>query len=280
MSVPPPGDIRNCLVALADTEPLLEQLFQYRFSSGEGLAGHSFGNLFLAAMTDVTGDFETAIRQASRVLAVRGRVLPASRQELELVAHLTDGTIVCGESKIPHAGVPIAKVMIDPPDAEPLPEAVEAIREADVIVIGPGSLYTSILPNLLVKGITDALRESSANKIYICNVMTQPGETADFTASQHIKAIQDHVGSPLFDYVIVNSAPIPEQALTKYLEQGSHPVTVDVEAIHALGVSVVARNFLYSDGYVRHNARLVGEQILALIGRDRQAAGSERRRRL
>ncbi|GMA50254.1 hypothetical protein GCM10025857_16110 [Alicyclobacillus contaminans] len=174
-AMPPPGDIRNCLVALADTEPLLERLLQFRFPAGEGLAGHSFGNLFLAAMTHIMGDFESAIRETSRVLAVRGRVLPAVQEDVILRAIFEDGTVVEGESNIPELHKRIERVELVPGDVEPLPEVLEAIRGADAIVVGPGSLYTSILPNLLVPGIAEAVAESTAKKIFVCNVMTQPG---------------------------------------------------------------------------------------------------------
>nr|WP_226375454.1 gluconeogenesis factor YvcK family protein [Effusibacillus dendaii] len=265
LRIPPPGDIRNCLVALADTEPLLEKLFQQRFQTGEGLAGHSFGNLFIAAMTDVTGDFETAIRETSRVLAVRGRVLPASGQEIVLKAHMTDGTIVAGESQIPNVGKKIEKVEIEPADASPLPEVIHALQQADAILVGPGSLYTSILPNLLVPGMADTIRASKAKKVYICNVMTQPGETDDYTASMHLKAIHDHVGSGLFDYVFVNSAPIPPAVIEQYREKRAAPVEADTWNLQQMGLQVVARNFLHYAIYARHDAKQISEQVLSIL---------------
>lgn len=266
--MPPPGDIRNCLVALADTEPLLEKLWQHRFKSGEGLAGHSFGNLFIAAMTDVTGDFETAIRETSRVLAVRGRVLPAVGRAVILKAHMTDGTVVTGESQIPNAGKKIRRVEIEPSDVAPLPEVIHALQEADAIIIGPGSLYTSILPNLLVPGIADAIRASKARKIYICNVMTQPGETDDYSASQHVKAIYDHVGPGLFEYVLVNSAPIPPAVVEQYREKQAAPVVADTWNLQQMGLNVIARNFLHYAIYARHDARRISEQILSILAKD------------
>jgi uncharacterized cofD-like protein len=270
LAMPPPGDIRNCLVALADTEPLLERLLQFRFPAGEGLAGHSFGNLFLAAMTHIMGDFESAIRETSRVLAVRGRVLPAVKDDVILRAVLEDGSTVEGESNIPQCGKRIQRVELVPQDIEPLPEVLEAIRDADAIVVGPGSLYTSILPNLLVPGLADAIAESRAKKIFVCNVMTQPGETDSFTASRHVEVIYEHVSRRLFDYIIVNAASLPEEALQKYQAQNSYPVHVDIEGLHKLGLRVIARNFVHYATYARHDSRLVAEQIVGLIGYERQ----------
>nr|WP_026962146.1 YvcK family protein [Alicyclobacillus herbarius] len=269
-AMPPPGDIRNCLVALADTEPLLERLLQFRFPTGEGLAGHSFGNLFLAAMTHIMGDFESAIRETSRVLAVRGRVLPAVKENVTLRAVLEDGTVVDGESNIPNADRPIRRVELVPSEVEPLPEALEAIAQADAIVVGPGSLYTSILPNLLVPGLASAIAESPAKKIFVCNVMTQPGETDSFSASRHVEVIYQHVGRRLFDYIIVNGAALPKEALEKYQSQDAYPVQVDMEALHRLGLRVIARDFVHYATYARHDSRLVAEQIVSLIGYERQ----------
>jgi uncharacterized cofD-like protein len=266
--MPPPGDIRNCLVALSDTEPLLEKLWQHRFKSGEGLAGHSFGNLLIAALTDVTGDFETAIKEASRVLAVSGRVLPAVREAVILRAYMEDGSYVEGESQIPLSGKKIERVEVEPSDLEPLPEALEAIEQADVIVVGPGSLYTSILPNLLVTKLTDAIAQSAAKKVYICNVMTQSGETDHYTASDHVKAVYDHIKRPLFDYILVNSAPIPPAVIEQYREKRAAPVVADLWNLQNMGLNVIARNFLHYSIYARHDARMISEQILTLIGRD------------
>jgi uncharacterized cofD-like protein len=266
--MPPPGDIRNCLVALSDVEPLLEKLWQYRFKSGEGLAGHSFGNLFIAAMTGVVGDFETAIKETSKVLAVSGRVLPAVREAVILRAVLEDGTVVEGESQIPLMGKKIVRVEVEPNDLEPLPEALEAIEQADAIVIGPGSLYTSIMPNLLVKNLTEKIRQAPGKKIYICNVMTQQGETDHYTASDHVRAIYDHVGFEFLDYVFVNSAPIPPAVIEQYREKQAAPVVADLWNLQNMGVHVIARNFLHYQIYARHDARGISEQILTLLGRD------------
>lgn len=270
--MPPPGDIRNCLVALADTEPLLEELLQYRFDARSELSGHSFGNLFLAAMTDITGDFETAVKETSRVLAVRGRVLPSARQDVTLAAMFEDGTRVVGESQIPLAKKRIRRVELIPAEVQPLPEVLSAIAEADAIVVGPGSLYTSILPNLLVPGVAEAVRESNGKVIYICNVMTQPGETDGFSASDHVQAIYNHVGPGLFDMIIVNSAPIPASVLEQYSAKGAYPVAADVERLHLLGLTVIARNFLQDSIYARHDPALIALQVLALIGREHRAA--------
>lgn len=268
-AMPPPGDIRNCLVALADTEPLLERLLQFRFPSGEGLEGHSFGNLFLAAMTHIMGDFESAIRETSRVLAVRGRVLPAVKEDVRLRAYLTNGTVVEGESNIPEAGGEVERLELVPKHLEPLPDVLKAIAGADAIVVGPGSLYTSVLPNLLVPGIVDAIRASEARKIYICNVMTQPGETDALSASSHVKAIYQHVGDSLFDYVLVNAAPLPEEALQQYQSQLSYPVRVDIEELNHLGLKVIARDFVHYATYARHDSRKIAEQIVSLMGYER-----------
>jgi len=269
LAIPPPGDIRNCLVALADTEPLLERLLQFRFPAGEGLAGHSFGNLFLAAMTHIMGDFESAIRETSRVLAVRGRILPAVREDVILRAVLEDGSVVEGESKIPLAGSRVERIELYPQELHPLPEAIEAILQADAIVVGPGSLYTSVLPNLLVRELADAMEKSRAKKIYVCNVMTQPGETDSFSASKHVEVITRHVGRQLFDYIIVNASTLPSEALEKYQEQQSYPVLADIESLNRLGLRVIARNFVHYATYAHHDSRLVAEQIVTLIGYER-----------
>ncbi|ADG06829.1 gluconeogenesis factor YvcK family protein [Kyrpidia tusciae] len=270
--MPPPGDIRNCLVALADTEPLMEQLWQHRFQGDDdGLAGHSFGNLFIAAMADVTGDFETAVREASRVLAVRGRVLPAARRAVVLKARLEDGREITGESRIPAAGGRIVRVAIAPGDAEAPQEVVEAIEKADVVVLGPGSLYTSIIPNLLVPEVARAIRRSRAWKVYVCNVMTQPGETDGFTASDHVKAIYDHIGFPFFDFAVVHTVPIPEEALRRYRKEGADPVAADVSALERMGVRVITGDFLRLDRYAWHDAEKVSRRIVQLARRARRS---------
>ncbi|TNJ61052.1 YvcK family protein [Paenibacillus hemerocallicola] len=265
LQIPPPGDIRNVLIALADVEPLLSQMLQHRFSSGAGLAGHSLGNLILAAMKDITGDFVTGVKALSRVLAVRGRVLPASDHQIVLKAEMNDGTFVEGESNIPKAGGKIKRVFIEPPDVSPLEEAVEAIREADAILIGPGSLYTSILPNLLVPKLAETIMQSDAVKIFVCNVMTQPGETDDFTVSDHLQAVYDHVGYHMFDYVIVNNGEIPPQVQSKYAEQGAKAVHLDMDEVKRLGYKVVADRLVLFRTYLRHDAERLSHHIFQLV---------------
>ncbi len=267
----PPGDIRNCLVALADTEPLMEKLFQHRFEQGNGLAGHPFGNLFILAMSEATGNFYDAVRACSQVLAIRGRVMPSTLDQVILKAQLSDGRVVEGESQLGRSGVPIGRVFLesvahgDP--IRPLGDALEAIEQADVIVLGPGSLYTSIIPNLMVPGLADAIRNSSALKIYVCNVMTEPGETESYSVSQHVKALVDHAGYGIINVCVVNNHPISEQLRQKYLEQHSIPVPVDVKECNRLGVDVVQADLLDPHReYVRHDpeklARLIGKVFL------------------
>jgi uncharacterized cofD-like protein len=265
LQMPPPGDIRNVLTALADVEPLMSEMLTYRFSSGSGLAGHSLGNLILAAITDISGDFVTAVRELSRVFAVRGRVLPAAGEAVVLSAEMVDGTIVTGESKIPEVGGRIKRVFLEPSEVEPLPEAVAAIEEADAILIGPGSLYTSILPNLLVPKLAEAVMASEAIKIFVCNVMTQPGETDGYTVSDHLQAIYDHIGKHLFDYVIVNSGDIPPQVQDKYAEKGAKPVELDYDEVTNLGYKVIADTLVLFRTYLRHDAEKLSHHIYQLV---------------
>ncbi|NPV69619.1 MAG: YvcK family protein [Firmicutes bacterium] len=262
----PPGDVRNCLVALADTEPLMEALFQHRFRKGE-LRGHSFGNLFLAAMTEMTGDFEEAVRQSSKVLAIRGRVLPSTLENVTLCAEVAGGNVVRGESSIPQPGRQIRRVFLDPPDPQPLPEAIRAIEEADAIVIGPGSLYTSIMPNLSVRGIAEAVRRSKALRIYVCNVMTQPGETDGYDAAAHVLAVAGALGEDAIDAVVCNSEEAPEPARRRYLEQGAVPVGGDVELG---GATVVSKPLVTRGDYVRHDPHELAKCIMRLMGRVRK----------
>ena len=266
LQMPPPGDIRNVLTALADVEPLLSDMLNYRFASGSGLAGHSLGNLILAAITDISGDFVTAVRELSRVFAVRGRVLPAAGQAVVLHAEMEDGTIVTGESKIPEVRGKIKRIFLEPEEVEPLPEAVEAIREADAILIGPGSLYTSIIPNLLVPKLAEAVLENtSAIKIFICNVMTQPGETDNYTVSDHLQAVYNHVGKHLFDYVIVNDGEIPPQVQVFYAEKGAKPVQVDWDNVTGQGYKVIADTLVLFRRYLRHDADKLSHHIYQLV---------------
>ena len=261
----PPGDLRNCLVALADTEPLMEKLFQHRFEGSSELSGHSFGNLFIAAMTQVTGDVETALKESSKVLAVKGRVLPASKEFVRLDAIMEDGTVVQGESKIPEAHKRIYRVKLYPEHAEAVQSSLDAIRNAEAIVLGPGSLYTSVIPNLLVEGIGDAICRSNAVKIYICNVMTQPGETDGYTASMHVKAIMDHAGRNAVDYVIVNSTPVPENLKQKYAETGAYPVVVDDDALNKLGVGIIKADLITSLDAIHHDPKKLCDSVMRVV---------------
>lgn len=265
LHMPPPGDIRNVLTALADVEPLLADMLNYRFNHGNGLAGHSLGNLMLAAMTDISGDFVTGIRELSRVLAVRGRVLPAAGQSIVLKAEMIDGTIITGESMIPKARNQIKRVMIEPENVEPLDEALEALQEADAILVGPGSLYTSIIPNLLVPKLAQAIMESNAVKIFVCNVMTQPGETDNYSVSDHLEAIHAHVGHHLFDYVIVNDGEIPPQVQSKYAEEGAQAVHLDLEEVKKRGYQVIADKLVLFRTYLRHDAARLSHHIYQLV---------------
>lgn len=265
LQMPPPGDIRSVLIALADVEPLLSRMLQYRFPSGTGLAGHSLGNLILAAMKEITGDFVAGVKEMSRVFAVRGRVLPAAERAIVLKAAMEDGSIVVGESNIPKAGGRIKRVYLEPPDVTPLEEAVQALREADAILVGPGSLYTSIIPNLLVPGIAQTIMDSNAVKIFVCNVMTQPGETDDFTVGDHLQAIYDHVDHHLFDYVIVNNGEIPPQVQSKYAEKGSRAVHLDLDEVTRRGYKVIADRLVLFRTYLRHDAEKLSQHIYQLV---------------
>lgn len=264
MGILPPGDIRNCLVALADREPLMENLFQHRFKSEGGLEGHSFGNLYIAAMTEVLGDFEEAVRASSKVLAIRGKVLPATNEDIKLGAIYHDQEKRMGESAIPVYDKEINKVFLYPENASTTPEVRDSIQNADVIVIGPGSLYTSILPNLLVKGIVSEIRKSDALKLYICNVMTQPGETDNYTAADHAEAIIDHCGRGVFDYIVVNNRRGTAELRKKYEAEGAYPVEIDHQRLDKLGVKVIEADLLKKDSYLRHDPEALAELIYEL----------------
>lgn len=264
----PPGDIRNCILALADTEPVMEKLLQYRFTEGM-LKGQSFGNLFLAAMNGISESFEEAVKKMSDVLAVTGRVLPVTLQDIKLCAELEDGYIVKGESKIGehnsfHKGK-IKSVYLEPLLIKPCQEAIDAILDADMIVLGPGSLYTSIIPNLLVPGIVEAIKKSKAVKAYVCNVMTQPGETEDYSVWDHIKAIEKHSYKGLVEYCIVNSAPIPEDLKRKYEEDGAAAVPIDAELLEKYGIKVLYDDFVcINNNYIRHDTKKLAKVIMDL----------------
>jgi uncharacterized cofD-like protein len=261
MAMLPPGDIRNCLLALANTEPLLEKVFQYRFTTGEGLEGHNMGNLFLAALTEEFG-FEEALVTASRVLAVKGEVLPVTLENVNLVAYFEDGQVIRGESKIPNYQGIIKQLTLEPDTSIIYPTAEKAIREAEIVVVGPGSLYTSVLANLLVPGVVEAMRESKARRVYICNVMTQPGETDGYTAADHLQAIYDHVGSGIFDVVIINdNLDIPRELLQKYAEEGSAPVIPDTDRLISMNVEIMAANLMAHNELVRHDRDKLGRMV-------------------
>ena len=261
--IPPPGDIRNVIAALSDVEPLVEQMFQYRFANSVDLGGHSLGNLMLTALTEITGDFNLAVAEMSKVLNVRGRVIPASNKKVTLLAKLQDGTVVRGESNIPKYSVPITRVFLEPQDATPLPAAIKAIRQADYILIGPGSLYTSIIPNLLVRDIGKAILEASGRKIYLCNLMTQKGETIHYRASDHVNAIHLHTGKAFIETILVNNEHLPQPVKDLYKEENSEPVLFDVEQLRAMDLEVIEEQIalVREDGTVRHDAMNVASWL-------------------
>ncbi|MBP9854219.1 MAG: uridine diphosphate-N-acetylglucosamine-binding protein YvcK [Candidatus Omnitrophica bacterium] len=261
-----PGDIRNCLVALADAPELVGKLFQYRFSKESELKGHNFGNLFLTAMYHLTdGDFEKAVNETSKILAIRGKVVPATVSNVHLKAEYMDGSTTDREDKIPNPNVAIKQIALTGEEAHPTKAALVAIEEADVVILGPGSLYTSVIPNLLINGMSDAIVKSHAFKIYICNVMTQHGETDYFTASDHAKAILDHSIPGIIDACLINDAKAPENALERYKEQHAYPVLADIEKIKALGIKVEATDLLGVTDYVRHDSKKLNKALIKLI---------------
>ncbi|MFZ0336268.1 MAG: gluconeogenesis factor YvcK family protein [Candidatus Acidiferrales bacterium] len=262
-SILPPGDIRNCMVALSPDEALLARLFQYRFPGPRsGLGGHSFGNLFLTALTHITGDFPEAVRLSSNVLATRGRIFPSTAKNVTLEASLSNGRIVVGETKISRSRRRIHRIRLVPANAQPLPEVMRAIHQANLILLGPGSLYTSIIPNLLVRGVADAIARSRAKCVYIANLMTQPGETTGYSLADHVRAIYEHAGKGLFDSVVVNQAPAPAHILRRYRKEGAEPVNPSFEELHSMGVPCVAGDLLQRGGVIRHDQRRVAKLIL------------------
>jgi uncharacterized cofD-like protein len=261
-SILPPGDIRNCLVGLSEDEALLSRLFQYRFPSGRGLGGHSFGNLFLAALTNVTGDFPEAVRLSGQVLAIRGKIYPATAENVTLKAELEGGATVAGETKISKSRRRIRRVLLVPRNAKPLPEVLKAIREADLILIGPGSLYTSLIPNLLVHGVADAIRRTSAKCIYITNLMTQPGETDGYSVADHIQAIYKHAGGAIFDCVVVNRSPASPGILRRYHVHGAEPVDPSLDWLRQKEIPYVAGTLLQRGGVVRHDHDRLAKLLL------------------
>ncbi|QGQ48045.1 gluconeogenesis factor YvcK family protein [Metabacillus sediminilitoris] len=266
LNIPPPGDIRNVLAALSDVEPLIEELFQHRFNKGNNLTGHSLGNLILAAMTNITGDFVHAIKEMSTVLKVRGKVLPAANSSVILNAEMEDDTIVSGESKIPFSGKKIKRVFLTPKEIEPLPETLDVIRAADLIIIGPGSLYTSILPNLLVPKIGEEVCKAKAKKVYICNVMTQAGETLNFSASDHVKALYDHMKCTFMNTILVNEEEIPDHIKSLYEEELAKPVHFDIEALRMLGLEVITDKIVsYENSVIRHDTNKVAKLLYGIL---------------
>ena len=250
----PPGDIRNCMVALSKDEALLGRLFQYRFHAGRGLRGHNFGNLFLAALTHVTGDFAEAVRVSGKVLAIRGRIFPSTVSNVTLVATLENGRRVRGETKISRSISRIRKLELVPRRVRPLPKAVEAIQEADLILMGPGSLFTSVIPNLLIPEIARAIARSKAPRVYVANLMTQPGETTDFTLSEHLRAIETHVGKRVIDYVVANRKSVSPDVARRYRAQGAAAVKLDPEKLAKMKVKLILDNLLEEHGVIRHNS--------------------------
>lgn len=260
--IPPPGDIRNVIAALSDTEPLVEQMFQYRFSQSVDLGGHSLGNLMLTALTDITGDFSHAIAEMSKVLKVHGKVLPAANRKVTLNAELVDGTIIEGESKIPASKLPIKRVYLVPNNVKPLPEAIRAIEKADLIIVGPGSLYTSIIPNLLVKEIGKAVVKAKGRRIYICNLMTQKGETIHYRATDHVQAIFNHVGQPCLDAILVNDIELPLPIQENYKEENAEPVQFDIDKLESMGLEVIKKDIAtIQSGVVRHEANSIAKWL-------------------
>ena len=266
MNIPSPGDIRNVIAALSDVEPYLEKMFQYRFDSGE-VKGHPVGNLMIAAMTDIHGDFSTAVKVMSRILNVRGTVLPTTNDIATLNAVLSDGEIIRGESSITKAGGVIDHVYITPSRVKPNEDVLKAIEEADYIIMGPGSLYTSIIPNLVISNVSEKIRESKAKKIYVCNVMTQHGETDNYSVCDHIVAINKHVEENIFDLVIANSREFDDSILSKYHKEKQEPVKIDQEKIEELGIKLIKNNDvgIVDNNTIRHNADKVSELIYDYI---------------
>jgi uncharacterized cofD-like protein len=250
------------MVALSKDEHLLGKLFQYRFPAGRGLGGHSFGNLFLTALTNSMGDFAKAVQVSARVLAIRGRIFPSTAQNVTLRAELEDGSVVAGETHISRSRKKIKRVQLVPRRVHPLPEVLQAIREADLILVGPGSLYTSILPNLLVEQMAELISHSRATRVYIANLMTQPGETQHYSVADHVRAIYEHTRPGLFDFVVINRTPVSHRLLQRYKRQGAEPVDPSFDELTKMGLSYVTGDFLLQDGVVRHDQRRLTQILL------------------
>jgi uncharacterized cofD-like protein len=261
----PPGDVRNCIVALSEDEALLSKLFQHRFQKGSGLEGHSFGNLFLAALTSITGDFAEAVRLSSEILLTRGHIYPATPTSVELEALMEDGTRVRGETRITASKGKIRELCLIPPDVEPLPQTLDTIARADLITIGPGSLFTSLIPNLLVRGIGQAIVNSPAIKVFVCNLMTQANESLGLTAADHIRALNTHAGAQLFDYAMINRKPVSNELKAKYALEEASQIVADLEAIEAMGVCPVLGDYLEEGEMARHATEIVAKDLMALM---------------
>ncbi len=266
----PPGDIRNCLVALSEDATLLSRLFRYRFESGRGLKGHSFGNLFLTALTEITGDFPDAVKECADVLAIKGRIYPSTAAKVSLEATLENGKHVLGETRISRSRRRIETIRLRPRRCRPLPETLGAIAQADVITFGPGSLFTSVVPNVLVEGVPEAIRRSPAVKAYFVNLMWQPGETSHFTASDHVQAIHRHAGGKLLDYAVINTQEIGQALRRRYAREQSSPVENDFDQIGAMGVNVVCGDLVQQSGLVRHNPAAIAAIAVELAREGRR----------
>jgi len=265
LNILPPGDIRNCIVALSEDEALLSRLFQHRFEKGSGLEGHSFGNLFLAALTSITSDFAEAVRLSSEILVTRGLIYPATTSNVELEAEMEDGSRVRGETKITASKGRIKEVFLDPPDVQPLPQTLRAIARADVICVGPGSLFTSLIPNLLVRGIPEAIVNSRAVKVYICNLMTQANESLGLSAADHIRALTRHAQTDrLFDYALINRTPVSAEMKAKYAVEGASQIAADLDKIEQMGVCPVLGDYLDEGLVARHATDRVARDLLQL----------------
>ena len=260
----PPGDLRNCMVALSEEGDLLAKLFAHRFRTGTGLEGHNFGNLFVAALTEITGDFGHAIQLSSKILATRGSIYPVTTANAGLIARMDDGSLVRGETNITASHRRIQELMIDPPDPAATPDALEAIERADIITVGPGSLYTSLITNLLVQGIPKALASARGLRVFICNLMTQANESLGLSASEHIERIYEHTRGPIFDYALVNTAPFTSETLARYAAEGASPIEADIERIESLGVRCVTGDFAIEGNVVRHDAERVTDALVEL----------------
>ncbi|MDC3416165.1 gluconeogenesis factor YvcK family protein [Aquibacillus salsiterrae] len=266
MAMPAPGDIRNVIAALSDVEPMLMELFQHRFKNGNSLSGHSMGNLLLAAMTSVTGDFYNGIKEISRVLNVKGKIYPIANQNMYLHAEMEDGEIITGESNIPLANKKIKRVFLQPEPVLPLPEAVQAVIDADLVVIAPGSLYTSTLPNMIVPQIGDALRNTTGKVVYVCNVMTQQGETSGYTAADHVQAITNHVGEGCIHSIIVNNKPIVSDVRKIYAEENAEPVVYDTDRLRRMGLEIIEADIIdHSKRMLRHDTGKVAKLLYSLL---------------